>query len=294
VLLISADLRRPRAHEFFGLPNTTGLGDILTGKVDPETAIRKTPIGGLWLIPSGTPPSIPIADALSKGTEALLRFCRERFDFIVLDCPPLLRVADSLELVPQGDGVLLVAEAERTRVDALVQARAALEQVNAPAVVAVLNRLRPEQGGYGYYRYEAATSPPPSETEPQIRRGVFPAVALGVLALLVGLSILILASSKEARRFSPSRFPSETTQHGKAAPRDGSIVPDVSGLTASDARGQLLEVDLALGSAIPTPGPPGAVVRTDPASGRAVPPGTAVTIYVGVESHRMKEASDAP
>lgn len=200
VLLISADLRRPTAHEFFGLSNTTGLGDILAGEADPETAIRETSIDGLWLLPSGTPPGTPIADALSKGTGDLFQFCRERFDFIVLDCPPLLRVADTLELVPQGDGVLLVAEAERTRIDAIVQARAALEQANAPAVAAVLNGLRPGQGGYGY-GYEAATSPPSSEGEPQ--RGVFAVVAVGVLALFVGLPILILSSREPAPRFSP-------------------------------------------------------------------------------------------
>ena len=147
-LLVSADLRRPRIHELFGLPNRSGLSDLLAD----EQATDQAEAGGrfladLWsvsthlcVILSGPPPPHPSALLDSGAMRQFLKEQRDLFDFLVLDCPAGLLVADSLVLASLVDGVLVVADAVQTDRSAVSRLREELEQADGRLLGSVLNR----------------------------------------------------------------------------------------------------------------------------------------------------------
>jgi len=162
-MIVSADLRKPRIHEFFGLPNERGLSDVLTGKLSPMDALRRSGVENLWLMPSGPIPAQPAELLQSIAMKELLAEQRGLVDFILLDCPPILAVADTLGLAAYADGVLLVANAGSTTIDAAEQARERLHQVGASMLGCVLNDLdlstTTSYYGYGYGEDVAAPEP---------------------------------------------------------------------------------------------------------------------------------------
>ncbi len=161
VILVSADLRKPRLHKFFGLPNEVGLSNVLAGKVQPWEALRDPGVENLRVIASGPVPANPAELLQSERMGELLAELREVADFVILDTPPVLLVADSSALAPLVDGVVLVADAEGTTRGSVAHTRDQLEQVDAPLIGAVLNNFDPStarsynyRGYYGYrYRY---------------------------------------------------------------------------------------------------------------------------------------------
>jgi capsular exopolysaccharide synthesis family protein len=140
VLLVSADLRRPRVHQFFGLANREGLSDLLTGSREAVEPVPAAP--HLWVLLSGPLPRHPSALMDSDAMRGLLARWRDRFDFVVLDCPPGLVVADALALAPLVDAVLVVGDARVSDREAIGRLREELEQVGGAIVGAVLNRSR--------------------------------------------------------------------------------------------------------------------------------------------------------
>jgi capsular exopolysaccharide synthesis family protein len=163
VLLVSADLRRPRVHEFFVLPNHSGLADLLAdGKVaDPSTPGRSKQIAvelwsvapHLWVILSGPPPTHPSTLMDSDAMREFLKEQRDVFDFVVLDCPPALVVSDSLALAPLVDAVLVVADAKSTDRESVDHLRDQLEEVGGKIVGSVLNRSTDATRSSYYYDY---------------------------------------------------------------------------------------------------------------------------------------------
>ena len=165
VLLVSADLRRPRVHQFFGLPNKTGLSNLLTDGTPPDR--RKGPVAdgkqmaselwsvapNLWVILSGPLPAHPSALMDSDAMRQFLKEQRDLFDFIVLDCPPALVVADALALAPLADAVLVVADAKESDRELVSRFKEEIEQVGGRIIGAVLNRSK--QAGKNTYYYEA-------------------------------------------------------------------------------------------------------------------------------------------
>jgi capsular exopolysaccharide synthesis family protein len=165
VVLISADLRRPRLHEFFGLSSTErGLSEVLRGDRRAWESLRSGRVEHLWIMASGKVSEQPTELLQSEGMRELLADQREVVDFIVIDVPPVLAVADALVLAPMVDAVLYVANAETTPRGAVLQARAQLDQVGARILGAVLNGVEGASGyafyGGGQYEYEATETAP--------------------------------------------------------------------------------------------------------------------------------------
>jgi len=163
VVVIAYDLRRPRLHEFFGLPNTTGVTSVLIGEASVREAVASVPgEANLVFLPSGPIPPNP-AEILSLDlNQALIDRLSERADIILLDCPPVLPVSDTLLISRLADGVLIVASARQTKKSSLRRACELLQQVDAPMVGVVLNRVPATDGyqyGYEYgYHYDGYTS----------------------------------------------------------------------------------------------------------------------------------------
>jgi capsular exopolysaccharide synthesis family protein len=163
VLLIAADLRRPSLYRYFQLENDVGLSDVLLGEIPLEEAIQAVS-PNLWVLVSGNPPARPAELLQSHRMAELLSRQRDRFDFIILDCPPVLGLADSLAIAPLTDAVILIASAEQTKRGAIAHALDQLSQVGAVVRAGVLNNVslskRNSSYGYGYgYGYGADEAP---------------------------------------------------------------------------------------------------------------------------------------
>jgi polysaccharide biosynthesis transport protein len=164
VLLVSADLRRPRVHEFFSLPNRSGLADLLAdGKASKQKALSRSKqiavelwsvAPHLWVILSGPPPTHPSTLMDSDAMREFLKEQRDVFDFIILDCPPALVVSDSLALAPLVDAVLVVADAKVTDRNTIDLLRDQIEQVGGKIVGSVLNRSADATRSSYYYDYQ--------------------------------------------------------------------------------------------------------------------------------------------
>lgn len=155
VLLVDADLRRPRLHEAFGLESSPGLTDVLLG-ASPEDSCRDAGVDGaptLRVCTAGTPPPNPSELLSARRTHEAFADLASRFDFVVIDSAPVLPVADSVALAASADAVLVVVQAGRTSRDDVVEAVARLGRVGARPVGVVLNRAASAETtaySYGY------------------------------------------------------------------------------------------------------------------------------------------------
>ena len=154
VILIDADLRKPRIHRILGIPNRVGLSDVFRGQLDLQSAIHSFDgADGLSVITSGSLPPNPAELLGSAKMIQILEELKGQADVVVIDCPPSL-VADAQVLAAKVDAVLLVIYPGHTHMDA---AKATLEQLgraNAKVAGAILNRIPRERGYYyGGYRY---------------------------------------------------------------------------------------------------------------------------------------------
>ncbi|MCD7443351.1 polysaccharide biosynthesis tyrosine autokinase [Streptomyces lincolnensis] len=128
VVLVEADLRRPRLAATLGLREAPGLTDVVTGRAPLSEAVQTWEAGRLSVLPGGTPTADPAALLSSRYLRQLLRTLEADADLVVLDSPPLLPFADGAILAAEVEAVLLVVRAGRTRCG---QVRGALESLAA-------------------------------------------------------------------------------------------------------------------------------------------------------------------
>ena len=154
VLLIDGDLRRPQVHRTFGVPRTPGLANILAGQTKAPAAVRETSIDGLSIISAGD--ELPsVTEMLDReALTALTDGFGDRFDVIVLDCPPVMAVADASIIANATSSVVFVVGSGTTR----EVAQAAIERltsVDAQVVGVVLNKARRDRRfAYDSYLYQ--------------------------------------------------------------------------------------------------------------------------------------------
>lgn len=115
VLIVDADLRRPTIHKLFGLANSIGLGDVLNGEIDAQTAIRETRVTHLSILTAGMLPENPSEMLMSRGFSELVKQLRNEYDYILIDTPPLVVVSDPSVIASIVDGVLLVVRIDKNR-----------------------------------------------------------------------------------------------------------------------------------------------------------------------------------
>lgn len=155
VLLVDADLRKARMHAVFGLDPQPGLTEWLMGDVGPESAIRKTEVERLYVLPSGTLPPNPSELLGSPRMRKLVETLRDTFELVIFDSPPLLAAGDAAVLGARADGVVLVVRAGQTDRGAALEAVRQLDTVRARVLGAVLNDPDASVARYGgYYHHD--------------------------------------------------------------------------------------------------------------------------------------------
>ncbi len=153
MLLIDADMRRPRTHKIFKVSNEIGLSSVIVGAAKIEDAIKATEVHGLSVMVCGPVPPNPAELFHTKAFATVLRQLDEKYDLIVLDSPPVGVVSDAAIISTLVDGVLLVLKAGQTSRDQALRAVRVMKNVNARILGAVLNDLDLENRSYDYYYY---------------------------------------------------------------------------------------------------------------------------------------------
>ena len=149
VLLIDADLRRPSIHAVLDLPNATGLGDALRADRAPLGFIEVSPT--LTVLPAGQSDKSPVAGLTSSRMKTILDEAAERFDWVLVDSPPVAVLSDAKLMAGQVDGVLMVIAAGQTPYPYIQRAIAELGPERIIGVV--LNRAANHAiSGNGYYQ----------------------------------------------------------------------------------------------------------------------------------------------
>jgi capsular exopolysaccharide synthesis family protein len=155
VVLVDADFRRPRIHQHIDEPISPGTLDVLDGQLQLDHVLISSFQPNLDLLASGGRPKNPGELVTSPEFNNLILELKSRYDFVLLDSPPLLPVADATAMSTEVDGVYLVL---RIRKGVKVSARSAkerLDQVNANVLGVIVNGMdqNPHYSEYGYYYY---------------------------------------------------------------------------------------------------------------------------------------------
>ncbi|WP_317229095.1 polysaccharide biosynthesis tyrosine autokinase [Clavibacter sp. MX14-G9D] len=144
VLLVDADLRRPTVADQTGLEGVVGLTTVLVGAASIEDAVQPW-ASGVHVLTSGSVPPNPNQLLGSAAMASLMADLTARYEFVVLDSPPILPAADALTLAHLTDGALLVTRVRTTRRAQLAEAADALDGVNARTLGVVLTRVAPSR-----------------------------------------------------------------------------------------------------------------------------------------------------
>jgi len=159
VLLIDADMRRPRLHRLFNMKNDQGLSELLREKraiktADVLGAVRETWIPGLHVLTSGPWAANASTLLYSARLPEILAAVRQNFDTVVIDSPPMLHIADARLLAKHSDAVLLILRAGKTTRAAGLMAIQKFVSDGSTLMGTILTDWNPDQNGYSYdYKY---------------------------------------------------------------------------------------------------------------------------------------------
>ncbi len=153
VLIIDADMRKPKVHKIFNYENGMGLSNFLSGHGDLESIVKESEVPNLFYIPCGPVPPNPSELLGANLFKNMLESLEARFDHILLDSPPVLGFADAIILSNSVNGVILTVLGGKTPRETLQRAKEALQQTNTKILGVVINRVDIRRSDYGYYYY---------------------------------------------------------------------------------------------------------------------------------------------
>jgi capsular exopolysaccharide synthesis family protein len=157
ILLIDADMRRPRVHKSFGLKSDKGISSVMAGDMELKNAICKSEVPNLDILPCGPMPPNPAELLHTERFRQILAQCRGNYDRVILDSPPIGPVTDPAIIGGSTDGVVLVLRAGHTTREATQFARRQLGDAGARILGLVINQTDRKGSGYGYgYGYYTA------------------------------------------------------------------------------------------------------------------------------------------
>jgi capsular exopolysaccharide synthesis family protein len=155
VVVVDADLRRPRVHKVFGTDNTIGLSSYLLGVAGIDDLPQPTPVPNLFTVYSGEQTDHPAELMASTRMEELLTGLEERFDVVLLDTPPSVALSDAVTLSRRVDGIILVVKEQSVSRTVVKQTLDMLHQVDANILGVVLNNVDLQRSGSKYKYYYA-------------------------------------------------------------------------------------------------------------------------------------------
>jgi capsular exopolysaccharide synthesis family protein len=155
VLIIDADLRKPRLHRIFRVRSHEGLSSYLTGRISIQDAIQVTSIDNIWLLPSGPIPPNPAELLNSKKMELLLEEVKTIYDVVLVDSPPVLVASDPVILSSMTDSLVFIVQAGKTAHKPFMTAVEDLRKANTKIIGVLFNEAKKERGSYYYSKYRS-------------------------------------------------------------------------------------------------------------------------------------------
>ena len=148
VLIIDADLRKPRVHRLFGVFGGTGLTDVLEGELDWSEAVQGTHIEKLHVLAAGSETQLPAELLSGPRLGEILKEAAKSYDWVLVDTPPLLAVSDPCIVAPNIDGMVMVVRIEKNKREAVQAATEMLHNHGLPLVGVVANESPRESNRY--------------------------------------------------------------------------------------------------------------------------------------------------
>jgi capsular exopolysaccharide synthesis family protein len=153
-ILIDADFRRPRVHKMFPVSSEVGLASAIRGDCDLSAAVQMSGVPSLWILPCGPRPSNPAELLTSPRFQEMLQEIRSKFDFVIVDTPPVLVVTDPCVVAPRVDGVVLALRLARNVRPSAERARDVFASLGANVLGVVVNGVGDGRQVYGYSTYQ--------------------------------------------------------------------------------------------------------------------------------------------
>ena len=148
VLIIDADLRKPRVHRLFGVFGGTGLTDVLEGELDWSEAVQGTHIERLHVMAAGSETQLPAELLSGPRLGDVLKEAAQSYDWVLVDTPPLLAVSDPCIVAPHVNGMVMVVRIEKNKREAVQTATEMLQNHGLPLVGVVANESPRESNRY--------------------------------------------------------------------------------------------------------------------------------------------------
>jgi capsular exopolysaccharide synthesis family protein len=160
VIIIEADMRRPRMKHAFDVSNEVGLSNVLTGShTSDEAILRGVQIPTLDVLPAGPHPPMPSEILGSTAFDKLIQELRSLYDIILIDSPPALLVTDAVSISTKSDATVWVVQAGVLTRPHLARATNLIERNRMPVIGFIVNRMTRSMAGYGYgYNYDNYSS----------------------------------------------------------------------------------------------------------------------------------------
>ena len=153
VLLMDCDMRNPTVHKSFNLSNKVGLSSCISMGTAVADAVQATGIEGLDALTAGVIPPNPSELLGSERMKNILQRAKEKYDYVLIDAPPVLPVTDTLVLSRLVDGLIMVIDSGEIKVEMAREVKNQLVHAGANILGVVLNKVRSEHHGYGYGYY---------------------------------------------------------------------------------------------------------------------------------------------
>jgi succinoglycan biosynthesis transport protein ExoP len=153
VLIVDADMRKPRVHGVFQQTQEPGLSNVLVGNAKASEAVRNTKVAGLWAMPAGVLPPNPSELLGSKRFKEFVGTLGQHFDWVIIDSPPIMAVTDSSIVAHVATGVVFVIGSDMTSRHTAQRSLEQLQNANAKVIGAILNRVDLKHHAYYYSQY---------------------------------------------------------------------------------------------------------------------------------------------
>lgn len=149
-IMIDLDLRRPKVHKIYDVENTKGITDILADRVDLEEAIKKNKKNGFDVITSGEKTNAVVNLLESNKMKTLIDNLRKKYDYILVDSPPVINVSDAIYISRLTDSILFVLSQNQTKRGLVKEAISLLKRNKCNILGIVINQVDIKKTRYGY------------------------------------------------------------------------------------------------------------------------------------------------
>ena len=158
IVLVDADLRSPSIHSAFGLKNIAGVSNLLSGSDDIDAVLHPSGYEGLWLITAGPQPPNAADLLMGERLTRLIKELQDRFDHVIVDCPPVIGLADAPLVASAVQSVVYAVEARSVPAGMVRSALGRLNGSHANVIGGVLTMFEAKRShlgyGYGYGQYD--------------------------------------------------------------------------------------------------------------------------------------------